>query len=108
MAGGPHGGVRRPPGRVGDRHAARRARLAGGHVQLRDHGRTSLRHHHRTRGAARVDRPVPGRTMAKTLTLAREQTRARYPDQEGYVERDGVKVFYEVYGEGDPTIMFVP
>ena len=23
----------------------------------------------------------------------REQTRARYPDAEGYVERDGVRVF---------------
>ena len=29
-----------------------------------------------------------------------EQTRARYPDQEGYVERDGVRIFYEVYGDG--------
>ena len=37
-----------------------------------------------------------------------EQTRARYPDDEGYVERDGVKVFYEVYGEGDETIFFLP
>ncbi len=46
--------------------------------------------------------------MATALTQTREQTRARYPDHEGYVERDGVRVFYEVYGEGDPTIMFVP
>ena len=30
-----------------------------------------------------------------------EQTRARYPDLTGYVERDGVRVFYEVYGAGD-------
>ena len=30
----------------------------------------------------------------------REQTRARYPDLTGYVERDGVRVFYEVYGVG--------
>nr|MBA2297491.1 alpha/beta hydrolase [Actinomycetota bacterium] len=47
--------------------------------------------------------------MALDLTTpAREQTRPRYPDQEGYVERDGVRVFYEVYGDGDPTILFVP
>lgn len=40
---------------------------------------------------------------------AREQTRARYPDAQGYVERDGVRVFYEAYGgQGGPTIMFVP
>ncbi len=47
--------------------------------------------------------------MAVELTAAaREQTRARYPDAEGYVERDGVRVFYEVYGEGEPPILFVP
>jgi pimeloyl-ACP methyl ester carboxylesterase len=40
--------------------------------------------------------------------LAREQTRARYPDQEGYVERDGVRVFYEVYGSGAPTVLLLP
>ena len=28
-------------------------------------------------------------------TETREQTRARYPDEEGYVERDGVRVFWE-------------
>src|SRR5256885_2316459 len=34
--------------------------------------------------------------------------RARYPDTDGYVDRDGVKVFYEAYGEGDPTILLMP
>jgi pimeloyl-ACP methyl ester carboxylesterase len=34
--------------------------------------------------------------------------RARYPDIDGYVERDGVKVFYEVYGSGEPTILLMP
>jgi len=38
----------------------------------------------------------------------REQTRARYPDEEGYVERDGVRTFYEIYGVGEPTLLFVP
>jgi pimeloyl-ACP methyl ester carboxylesterase len=37
-----------------------------------------------------------------------EQTRARYPDEEGYVERDGVRVFYESYGRGDPPVLFLP
>jgi pimeloyl-ACP methyl ester carboxylesterase/predicted glycosyltransferase len=37
-----------------------------------------------------------------------EQTRAMYPDEEGYIERDGVRVFYEVYGDGGPTILFCP
>ena len=34
--------------------------------------------------------------------------RARYPDRDGYVERDGVKVFYELHGQGDKTILFLP
>jgi len=37
-----------------------------------------------------------------------EQTRARYPDEAGYVDRDGVQVFYEVYGEGDKTALLLP
>jgi pimeloyl-ACP methyl ester carboxylesterase/predicted glycosyltransferase len=37
-----------------------------------------------------------------------EQSRARYPDTEGYVERDGVRTFYEVYGEGEPTVLLMP
>jgi pimeloyl-ACP methyl ester carboxylesterase/predicted glycosyltransferase len=38
----------------------------------------------------------------------REQTRARYPDESGYVERDGIRVYYEVYGTGEPTILLLP
>ena len=38
----------------------------------------------------------------------REQTRARYPDLEGFAERDGGRIGYEVYGTGDPPLMFVP
>jgi pimeloyl-ACP methyl ester carboxylesterase/predicted glycosyltransferase len=45
---------------------------------------------------------------ATPTTAAREQTRARYPDEEGYVERDGVRIFYEVYGDGEPTILLLP
>jgi pimeloyl-ACP methyl ester carboxylesterase len=37
----------------------------------------------------------------------REQTRARYPDRTGYVERDGVRVFWEEYGQGEPTLLLV-
>ncbi|MBA2767655.1 MAG: alpha/beta fold hydrolase [Sporichthyaceae bacterium] len=38
----------------------------------------------------------------------REQTRARYPDESGYVERDGVRISYEVYGGGEPTVLLLP
>jgi pimeloyl-ACP methyl ester carboxylesterase/predicted glycosyltransferase len=34
--------------------------------------------------------------------------RAKLPDDEGFVERDGVKIHYEVYGDGAETIVFPP
>ena len=39
-------------------------------------------------------------TTAAPRTTHGEQTRARYPDEEGFVERDGVRVFWESYGAG--------
>jgi pimeloyl-ACP methyl ester carboxylesterase/predicted glycosyltransferase len=54
----------------------------------------------------------PGEASASehelTGAAAWEQTRARYPDREGYVERNGVRVFYEVYGTGKPTVLLLP
>ena len=46
--------------------------------------------------------------MALTAAPSREQSRARYPDETGYVERDGVRLFYEVYGDGEPTLLLLP
>ena len=39
---------------------------------------------------------------------ANEQSRARYPDDEGFIERDGVRVFWESYGHGEQTVLFLP
>jgi len=39
---------------------------------------------------------------------AREQSRARYPDSEGFVERCGQRLFYEVYGDGEETVFLIP
>jgi pimeloyl-ACP methyl ester carboxylesterase len=36
------------------------------------------------------------------------EPRARRPDADGFVERDGVRVFYEVYGSGGPTVLLPP
>ena len=33
---------------------------------------------------------------------------AMLPDEEGDVERDGVVTHYEVYGDGEPTLLFLP
>jgi pimeloyl-ACP methyl ester carboxylesterase len=38
----------------------------------------------------------------------REQTRARYPDESGCVERDGVSLYWEVYGSEGPTVFLLP
>ena len=46
-------------------------------------------------------------SMTRTETaLVREQSRARYPDRTGYVERDGVGGFSEKYGDGEPALAF--
>ena len=46
--------------------------------------------------------------MELVTDVAREQTRARYPDEEGFVERDGVRVFWESYGDGPATFLLFP
>jgi pimeloyl-ACP methyl ester carboxylesterase len=52
---------------------------------------------------------VPGaEPRSATERAKREQSRARYPDSTGFVERDGVRSFYEVYGAGEPTILLMP
>ena len=38
----------------------------------------------------------------------KEQTRARYPDRSGHVERSGVRTAYAVYGRGEPTVLLLP
>lgn len=35
-------------------------------------------------------------------------SRARHPDREGYATRDGVRLFYEVYGSGRDSILLLP
>jgi pimeloyl-ACP methyl ester carboxylesterase/predicted glycosyltransferase len=34
--------------------------------------------------------------------------RARQPDRAGYAERDGVTIYYEVHGQGSPTVLLLP
>src|ERR1700743_210300 len=55
---------------------------------------------------AELTAPASGGNLAGAS--AREQTRARYPDDEGFVERGGVRIFWERYGDGDPTVLLLP
>src|SRR5262245_55167134 len=92
-------------------------------------GRGACRSNRRDARDARGLRPLPARprpgqgepahprlrrvagkenVMELVTDVAREQTRARYPDEEGYVERDGVRVFYEVYGDAPTTFLLFP
>src|SRR5262249_16049162 len=103
--------------------------LARGRREPRhDHGagiraRASVRHRGRPRDPALGDRDldeVPGGWRQalpleegalgmRTWRRTGEQSRARSPDAEGYASReDGTRIFYEVYGEGDRTLVFVP
>ena len=34
--------------------------------------------------------------------------RALAPDDSGFIERDGVPVYWERFGDGDPTVLFLP
>src|SRR6202020_1093456 len=47
-------------------------------------------------------------TIETPGSVPREQTRALYADESGYVDRDGVRVFWERYGEGEPTVLLLP
>jgi pimeloyl-ACP methyl ester carboxylesterase/predicted glycosyltransferase len=51
---------------------------------------------------------VASRLAARATGRGAEQSRARYPDVEGFVKRDGQSLFYEVYGEGEETIFLLP
>jgi pimeloyl-ACP methyl ester carboxylesterase len=47
-------------------------------------------------------------TVTRPEARSAEQTRARYPDHEGFVERAGMQLFYELYGEGEETVFLTP
>jgi pimeloyl-ACP methyl ester carboxylesterase len=49
-----------------------------------------------------------GISTRPALPQMREQTRARYPDESGYVARAGVRLFYESYGSGEPALFLTP
>jgi pimeloyl-ACP methyl ester carboxylesterase/predicted glycosyltransferase len=51
-----------------------------------------------------LDRPVD----IPLTEPAHGQTWARYPDSSGYLRRDGVRLYYEVYGSGGPTVFLLP
>src|SRR5579864_5992525 len=34
--------------------------------------------------------------------------RACHPEQEGFIERDDVRIFYEVFGTGELTVLLLP
>ena len=101
----PDGGVRGAAPRARPRHPAGRARLARHDLQHRHDRRAPRRHRHRTRGAL-LNGSIDGCRADRARRS--EQTRARYPDESGYVERDGVNLYWEVYGAGEPTVLLMP
>ena len=56
-----------------------------------------------------ITTPLKTRRPKRMATDGRpEQSRARYPDAEGFVERDEQRLFYEVYGAGQETVFLLP
>jgi pimeloyl-ACP methyl ester carboxylesterase/predicted glycosyltransferase len=51
---------------------------------------------------------LPAREAAEDSIRNGEQSRAVYPDTEGFVERDGQRLFYETYGDGEETLLLLP
>ena len=51
---------------------------------------------------------LAGRPPRAPTGAPREQSRARYPDAQGHVERDGVRIAYEVYGDDGPAVILLP
>jgi pimeloyl-ACP methyl ester carboxylesterase len=47
-------------------------------------------------------------TQARLERPPAEQTRARLPDAEGSIERDGVRVAWERHGDANPTLLLLP
>src|SRR3954447_24982963 len=45
---------------------------------------------------------------SKTAPRKGDAMRAKLPNDDGFVERDGVKIHFEVYGEGPETMVFIP
>ena len=57
----------------------------------------------------RCDGAAMGSGTVRADSRGREPAmRARYPDRTGFVERDGVKVAYEVFGDGPRTVLLMP
>jgi pimeloyl-ACP methyl ester carboxylesterase/predicted glycosyltransferase len=54
-----------------------------------------------------LTRPAPPETPLRDQDRG-EQTRARYPDADGYAERDGVRIFWERYGDVGPAVLLLP
>jgi pimeloyl-ACP methyl ester carboxylesterase len=55
--------------------------------------------------APRFEGLTPGTVVVGTPL---EQSRARYPDEQGRLNRDGVRIFWESYGTADPAILLLP
>jgi pimeloyl-ACP methyl ester carboxylesterase/predicted glycosyltransferase len=58
--------------------------------------------------AATAEQPAKDGGLVPGVRRDGEPSRARYPDSEGFVERDGMSLFYEVYGEGEETVFLLP
>ena len=55
-----------------------------------------------------TEAPPAPETTGHSIGRDGEQSRAVYPHTEGFVARDGQRIFYEIYGEGEETLFLLP
>lgn len=53
-------------------------------------------------------RPDPAFAVDEASQPSPDPSRARHPDASGVIERDGVRIAWESYGDGAPTILLLP
>src|SRR5690606_8468555 len=58
--------------------------------------------------ATRAGCPASSRAYAGPAALRKATMRARTADTEGFIEHDGVKIHFETYGRGGPTVLLMP
>ena len=55
-----------------------------------------------------IEKPLAPEAAREDVGREGEQSRAVYPHTEGFAERDGQRLFYEVYGDGGQTVFLLP
>jgi hypothetical protein len=57
---------------------------------------------------ANAERSPPARSLQAENVREEGRMRARKPDRQGYTVRDGIRLYWELHGQGEPTVFLLP